>query len=115
MPLTHYDPGMTRPDFAAILTDMQDRRTRPRPAYVVWAAVAGGVVLALAGAALCAVFPEGGIPLLLIGLRLLAFRFAWAAHAYARVRWWWIRFVAWWRSRSPALGWAIITGGTAIV
>jgi hypothetical protein len=106
---------MTSPEFADILAGVQARRTRPRSAAVVWAAVTGGVVLALAGAALCAVFPEGGIPLLLIGLRLLAFRFAWAAHAYARVQWWWLRFVAWWRSRSRALRWSVIGAVTTII
>jgi uncharacterized membrane protein len=101
--------------FADILDEVQTQRQRPRPAVVVWAAVVAGVLFALAGAALCVIFPEGGIPLLLIGLRLLALRFAWAAVAYARVRWWWVRFVAWWRSRSRALRWSIIIGVTAIV
>jgi len=46
--------------------------------------VAGGTISAFAGL-LAAIAPEFGLPLLLLGLRLLALELDWAARAYARV------------------------------
>jgi hypothetical protein len=46
--------------------------------------VAGGTISVFA-ALLTAIAPEVGLPLLLLGLRLLALEFDWAARAYARV------------------------------
>lgn len=48
------------------------------------AVVAGGI-LSIAGMALLLPLPEIGLPLLLVGLRLLGRRFSWARRANARV------------------------------
>ena len=46
--------------------------------------VAGGTIGVFAGP-LAVIAPELGVPLVLLGLRLLALEFNWAARAYARV------------------------------
>lgn len=63
----------------------QRERHRKRSVFVrVGVVVAGGTVAVFA-CPLAVLAPEFGLPLLLVGLRLLALEFDWAARAYARV------------------------------
>lgn len=86
-------------DLQTILDEVHSQRSRQRPPFVMAAIIAGGFLAALAGAALTIPLPEAGVPLLLVGLRLLALRFGWAATAYAHVQWRWNRVKAWWRAK----------------
>ncbi len=63
----------------------QRERHRERSVLVrACVVVAGGTIGVFAGL-LSVIAPEFGLPLLLLGLRLLALEFDWAAWAYARV------------------------------
>jgi hypothetical protein len=63
----------------------QRERHPERSVFVrIGVVVAGGTISAFAGL-LAVIAPEFGLPLLLLGLRLLALEFDWAARAYARV------------------------------
>jgi hypothetical protein len=63
----------------------QRERHRERSVFArVGVVVAGGTV-SVFGGLLAVIAPELGLPLLLLGLRLLALEFDWAARAYARV------------------------------
>lgn len=63
----------------------QRERHRERSVFVrAGVVVAGGTVGAFGGI-LAVIAPEFGLPLLLLGLRLLALEFDWAARGYARV------------------------------
>jgi len=66
--------------------------------------VGGGVVAALAGVAIVVPVPELGLPLLLVGLRLLALEYEWAARAYLPVA----RF--WDRAKALPARWKIAVG-----
>ena len=75
---------------------------RKRSMFVRVAVAIAGSVVGILGAILTIVVPEFGLPLLLLGLRLLAYEFDWAARAYARVarllrRWreWFRRLSSW--------------------
>ncbi len=62
----------------------QRERHRERSVFArACVVVAGGTIGAFAGL-LAVIAPEFGLPLLLLGLRLLALEFDWAARAYAR-------------------------------
>ncbi len=63
----------------------QRERHRERSLAVRIPLVLAGSLLSVFAAALSLVLPEFGLPLLLVGLRLLAFEFDWAARAYAYV------------------------------
>jgi hypothetical protein len=58
---------------------------RKRSMFVRVAVAIAGSGVGVLGAILTIVVPELGLPLLLLGLRLLAYEFDWAARAYARV------------------------------
>lgn len=58
------------------------------------AVIAGGWGAALLGIALVIPLPELGLPLLVVGLRLLALQYTWAAHAYLLVARIWERVKA---------------------
>ncbi|QLY28318.1 hypothetical protein [Nocardia huaxiensis] len=85
-----------------------------RPLWIRVAAAAGGSVAALAGLVLLAVAPELGVPLLLIGLRLLAMQFAWAARAHAAVSAWFDTAMAWLAGKPRWLRWLILAGIAAV-
>jgi len=77
----------TRSDREEVLEKILRQRERHRERSVFVRAgvvVAGGTTSAFAGL-LAVVAPEFGLPLLLLGLKLLALEFDWAARAYARV------------------------------
>jgi hypothetical protein len=57
-------------------------------------AVLGGGLAAFAGIALVVPLPELGLPLLLVGLRLLALEYEWAARAYVPIARLWDRLKA---------------------
>lgn len=97
-----------------VLAEVQELRLVRRPPLVRAAAVAGGGLAALSGAAMMIVLPELGVPLLLIGLRLLALQFDWAARTYARVRTGFLRVLAWLDAKPRWLRW-LITGGLIAV
>ena len=63
----------------------QRGRHRERSLAVRVAVALAGALLSIFAAILSVVLPEVGLPLLLVGLRLLAFEFDWAARYYARV------------------------------
>ena len=64
-------------------------RRRSRAARIL--IVTGGGFVALLGGALLVPVPELGLPLLLVGLRLLALEYEWAARAYVPVARLWDR------------------------
>lgn len=63
----------------------QRERHRERSLTIRVAVALAGMVVSVLAATLSLVVPELGLPLLLVGLRLLAFEFDWAARAYGRV------------------------------
>lgn len=60
-------------------------RHRERSVFVRVGVVLAGGAVGLVACPLAVIAPEFGLPLLLLGLRLLALEFDWAARAYARV------------------------------
>ena len=68
------------------------------------AVIAGGWVVGAFGLLLVVPVPELGLPLLLVGLRLLALRYDWAARAYLPVARLWGRIMALSASVKIALG-----------
>jgi Beta-lactamase len=66
------EPVISVPDFESILADIQAQRARKRSPLVLGAVLAGGFLAAAIGIVLAIPLPEVGIPLLLVGLRLLA-------------------------------------------
>jgi hypothetical protein len=63
---------------------------------------------------LAVVVPELGIPMLLLGLRLLARDFAWAARADAWTTVKWLRFQTWLRAR-PRIVQVLVLLASAVV
>ena len=76
--------------------------------------ISGGLVSIL-GAILLIVVPELGVPLLLLGLRLLAYEFDWAARAYAYMARLLKRLREWYRRLSPWKRFGLIIAATLIV
>jgi hypothetical protein len=85
---------------ARLEAERADHGRRALPARL--ATVVGGTLLGLVSLPVAIVLPEIGVPLLLVALRLLAYEFAWAAHAYASVAWTWTRVKTWFASK-PAV------------
>jgi hypothetical protein len=69
------------------------------------AVVAGGWAAVVVGVLFVVPFPEVGLPLLLVGLRLLALRYDWAARAYLPIARLWARVKA--LSRTAKVGLAV--------
>ncbi|HJS48980.1 MAG TPA: hypothetical protein VJ745_01550 [Gaiellaceae bacterium] len=84
---------MTSEDARARLEAARERH-RERSVLVRTLAVAGGGFVGLAGAAFVLPVPELGLPLLLMGLRLLALEYEWAVRAYVPVARLWERVKA---------------------
>lgn len=93
-----------------VLRQREHHRQRSVPVRV--AVALGGFVVGIFGAVLALPAPEVGLPLLLVGLRLLAYEFDWAARLYARVARFAGRVRGWWRGLSP---WTRRVLGAALV
>ena len=65
--------------------------------------VLAGSLAALLGVALLLPLPEAGVPLLLLGLRLLGRRYAWARRANARVDASWSAVRRWFHGQRPGV------------
>ena len=99
---------MTPEDARARLEAERERhRQRSRPARIL--TVLGGGLVGLVGAVLLVLFPELGLPLMLVGLRLLALEYEWAARAYVPVA----RF--WDRVKGLSTPWKIASAAVAAV
>ena len=90
-------------------------RHRERSRGLRAAVIAGGWVAAALGVALVAVLPELGLPLLVVGLRLLALRYSWAARAYLPVARLWERVKALPTSAKLAIGLVAVAAVAAVV
>lgn len=88
----------SREEIAARVAAQRERHIA-RPLIVRIGVTVGGGALGLTSLVLLIPLPEGGVPMLLIALRLLALEFDWAARSYAWVSWRWEQFRARWRSR----------------
>jgi hypothetical protein len=88
---------------------------RKRSMFVRVAVVIAGSGVGVVGAILTIVVPEIGLPLLLLGLRLLAYEFDWAARAYARVARLLRRWREWFRRLSPWIKLGLVTAAVLIV
>jgi len=84
-------------------------RHRERSVLTRTLAVAGGGLAGLTGAVLVLPVPELGLPLLLVGLRLLALEYEWATRAYLPVA------RLWDRVKALSLAWKIAIAIAAIV
>jgi hypothetical protein len=85
------------------LTEARDRhRARSRTRQTL--AIAGGWLAGAAGVLLVLPAPELGLPLLLLGLRLLAVEHDWAARLYAPVSRVWLRMRSLPRTAKLAVG-----------
>ena len=76
-----------RPERDEVLENVFERRERHRARSIfvrIGVVIAGGA-LSLVAALLSVIAPEFGLPLLLLGLRLLALEFDWAARLYTKV------------------------------
>ena len=99
---------MTAEDARARLEAARERhRQRSRAARIL--TVLGGGLVGLLGAVLLLPLPELGLPLFLVGLRLLALEYEWAARAYVPVA----RF--WQRVKRLSTRWTIAIGAVAFV
>ena len=77
--------------------------------------LAGGWAAGLLGVVLVLPLPELGLPLLVVGLRLLALRYDWAARAYLPVARLWTRVKVLPASAKLALGVAAVAVVAGIV
>ncbi len=106
---------------AAALARLHARRERGRARPTLVRAMLGGTgaVLFVASVPLTMVFPEAGVPVLLIGLRLLAVEVNWAARAYVWTDWRFCQARDWLyrqpRSVHVAMGISFLVLGAAIV
>ena len=84
---------MTAENVRARLQAARERqRQRSRAARIL--TVLGGGLIGFLGAVLLLPLPELGLPLLLVGLRVLALEYEWAARAYVPVARLWERLKA---------------------
>jgi xanthine/uracil permease len=111
--------AITNRDAALARLHARRERGQARPTLVRVILAGIGAVLFVASVPLTVVFPEAGVPVLLIGLRLLAVEVDWAARAYVWTDW---RFCQArdWLYRQPrwvhvALGISFLVLGAAIV
>lgn len=92
------DGGDRATAYARVMRQRQDGRSRSAPLRAFLGTL--GALLLVAAVPLVVVLPEAGVPALLLGLRLLAVEFDWAARGYAWVTWRWGRLLAWFHARS---------------
>jgi hypothetical protein len=107
------DAPASRADVLARLEAERAEHGR-RPLPVRAANVLGGALLGLVSLPLAIALPEIGVPLLLVGLRLLAFEYAWAARAYASVAWTWTRAKTWFAGRPVVVQMLVLLALAAI-
>jgi len=103
---------VTAEDARARLEAARERH-RERSVLTRTLAVAGGGLAGLVGVVLALPVPELGLPLLLIGLRLLALEYEWAARAFVPVARLWDRVKALsfaWKIAIAAIAVLAITG-----
>jgi hypothetical protein len=105
-----------RADPEQILGRILERRARhqARPLAVRALVVVLAVALALPAVILTVVFPEGGLPLLVIALRLLALEYDWAARALSWVIVQWERLRGWLARRSRTAHLLMVVAAIAI-
>ena len=94
---------MSREETRARLEDARERHRARSPSHRL-TVLAGGWSAALLGVVLVLPLPELGLPLLVVGLRLLALRYDWAARAYLPVARLWARLKALPASAKLAVG-----------
>ncbi len=99
---------MTSVDAQARLEAARERH-RERSALTRALTVAGGGLAGLVGALLVLPLPELGLPLLLVGLRVLALEYEWAARAYVPVA------RLWDRVKGLSLAWKIAIAAIAVL
>jgi hypothetical protein len=95
----------------------QREQHRKKPLLVRAAFVCAGVLTGVAGLVLLFA-PEFGLPVLLVGLRLLAYEFDWAIRIYVRVATWVRRFTGWYRRLARVKKWSpviVIAGGVVVL
>ena len=90
-------------------------RHRERSPALRAVVIGGGWAAAVLGIALVLVLPELGLPLLVVGLRLLALRYAWAARAYLPVARLWGRVKALPIAAKLAMGLVAVAAVAAVV
>ena len=104
-------------DLARARVEHQRARGRERsiPARALVALL--GLVLLVVSVPLVIVLPEGGIPALLLALRLLAIEFDWAARAFTWVTWRWTQILAWFEDQPAGVRTAVLLAlaGVAIL
>jgi uncharacterized protein (TIGR02611 family) len=90
-------------------------RERSLPARALLALL--GVALFVVSLPLVIVLPEAGIPALLLGLRLLAVEFDWAARAFTWVTWRWTQLLGWFHEQPAGVRSTIVVAlaGVAIL
>jgi hypothetical protein len=96
------------------LVDARERQRARSPARRL-AVLAGGWAAGLLGVVLVLPLPEVGLPLLVVGLRLLALRYDWAARAYLPVARLWARLKALPAPAKLALGVAAVAVVAGVV
>lgn len=69
-----------------------------------------GAALLVAAVPLLVLLPEGGIPTMLLALRLLAVEADWAARAYAWFDWRYSQALAWFQRQSRPVRAALLAG-----
>ena len=105
---------MSGEEALARLEDARDRHRARSPGRRL-AVLAGGWAAGLLGVVLVLPLPELGLPLLVVGLRLLALRYDWAARAYLPVARLWARLKALPHAVKLALGVAAVAVVAGIV
>jgi hypothetical protein len=108
MPTAERPVAVREEALARVLAHRERGRRRPPPARIALAVL--GAALLVAAVPLMVVLPEGGIPALLLALRLLAVEADWAARAYAWIDWRARQAHAWFGRRSRAVRTAVLAG-----
>lgn len=108
--LGEHNITMTNRDSA--LARLHARRERGRARRPLVRVILGGIgaLLLIASIPLIVVFPEAGIPVLLIALRLLAVEVDWAARAYVWTDWRFCQARDWLYRQPRAVHWAMGIG-----
>lgn len=103
----------TRDDaLARVLAYRERGRARPMPIRVAFALIGG--VLLISSVPLIVVFPELGIPALLVAFRLLAVEADWAARGYAWTDWRFSQMRHWFHRQSQLARGAIVAALLAV-
>ncbi len=101
-------------DRLAQVLERRERHRRRPLALRVLVALIGGIV-AVGGLLLVVPLPEAGVPLLVVGLGMLALEFDWAARALSWTLRQASRLWAWFRSLRPFLRWSLVALGLGLL